>query len=191
MVRVAGKESVDILKPCGPDGSRLMGRVIVDKANFADHDAAQKTKQHRAPNMKAILSTILLLLLGVWHAAAADLSKFTGAWQVDLERTWAEGKKSTKYNPKEEAEMPAAFKSMISGFKLKITAKELIYSMAGKNFTIPFTVENVTDKSAVIVVKANDRTEKFTLTLIDDKFLNLRTAAGTGDQDFYIWKHAP
>jgi hypothetical protein len=140
--------------------------------------------------MKPILSVLLLLFLTAW-AVAADLSKFTGSWQVDLERTWEEGKKSSKYNPKGEAEMPQAFKSMISGFKLKITAKELVYSMSGKNFSIPFTVENVTDKSAVIVVKANDKTEKFTLTLIDDKFLNMRTAAGTGDQDFYIWKHAP
>jgi hypothetical protein len=50
-------------------------------------------------------------------------------------------------------------------------------------------VESVSESVAVLAIKANGKEGKVTLTLMDGKFMNMKST-GTDDMDYYIWKHA-
>lgn len=136
------------------------------------------------------LFAVLTYLLVVTQASALEASKYTGTWELDFDRTMEEAKKSPKYKPSDAAEMPAMIKQMMQRMKLKLSDKEFAMVQGGKEMSTPYTVQSGTDTTAVLAVKIRDTEQTLTVTLLDGKFLKVKSS-GTDDLDYLIWKKAP
>jgi hypothetical protein len=129
-------------------------------------------------------------VFAVGHAAALDAAKFAGLWELDFDRTMEEAKKSPKYKPAEAEKMPAMIKGMMERMKLKFSDQEFAFVQGGKETSVPYTVQSGTDTSAVLGVRQGGKDFTLTVTLIDGKFLKVKSS-GTDDLDYLIWKHTP
>lgn len=140
--------------------------------------------------IRTILAACFYLVFLIGHAAALDLSKIAGLWEVEFDRTMEEAKKSPKYKPEDAANMPAMIKGMMTRMKVKFSDKEVTFVQGGKEMSMPFTVQSGTDTTAVLAVKQGGKEQTLTVTLVDGKFLKVKSS-GTDDLDYFIWRHAP
>ena len=140
--------------------------------------------------LRSFLTALLSLMILAGHAAALDASKFVGLWEVDFDRTMEELKKSPKYKPEDIEKMPAMIKGMMARMKVKFSEKEFTFVQGGEEMSLPYTVKSETGASSVLAVKPEGKDETLTVTLIDGKFLNVKSS-DSNDLDYYIWKHAP
>lgn len=140
-------------------------------------------------SLRSLLAVLSLVYLAS-HAAALDASKFAGLWEVDFDRTMEELKKSPKYKPEDIEKMPAMIKGMMARMKVKFSEKEFAFVQGGKEMSLPYTVQSETANSTVLAVRADGKDQTLTVTLVDGKFLNVKSS-GSNDLDYYIWKHAP
>ena len=141
-------------------------------------------------SFRSLLASLLSLLSLAGHAAALDASKLAGLWEVDFDRTMEELKKSPKYKPEDIEKMPAMIKGMMARMKVKFSEKEFAFVQGGKEMSLPYTVQSETGASSVLAVKQGNQEQTLTVTLVDGKFLNVKSS-GSHDLDYYIWKHAP
>ncbi len=144
----------------------------------------------KIPSLRSLVAALLCLFYLGGHAAALDAAKFNGLWEVDFDRTMEELKKSPKYKPEDIEKMPAMIKGMMARMKVKFSEKEFTFVQGGKEMSLPYTVQGETGASAVLAVKAGGKDQTLTVTLVDGKFLNVKSS-DSNDLDYYIWKHAP
>jgi hypothetical protein len=139
--------------------------------------------------MKAIFVATLLLTLVAARPLAADVAKFHGTWEVDVDRTMLEVKKSPKYTPEDAERLPAVVKRMMATLRIRVTDKTITYLQGSEEMSVPFRVERSTETSAVLVLSQGGKDFTLTLSLREGKYMNVKSTA-SDDLDYYIWKRA-
>lgn len=137
--------------------------------------------------MKKIIVASLIFCLWAGPSSAADAVKFTGEWKIDLERTLEEAKKSPKFKPEQAESLNRSMARVAGELSLRITDKEVVLIPGAKEVSFPYTVESGSDTSVVLAVNEKGNSVKLTLTLIEGKFLNMKSS-GSDDMDFFVWK---
>jgi hypothetical protein len=138
--------------------------------------------------MIRVLTTLLLVsVITCASAVAGEEIKFAGLWSLDIDRTMEDAKKSPKYTEKDAEIMASTIKRRAETMKLRITPSEVIYEMGKKKATLPYTIVQSSDESAVLSTRAKDKDFTLSLQLIDGKFLKLKSS-DTDDMDLYVWK---
>ena len=134
---------------------------------------------------------LVMVLSVVWGCGAIDedldMSKFTGLWEVDFDRTMEEGKKSPKYDEKMATRLPDMIKRMMATMKVKLTDTEMIYLRGTKEVVIPYTVDSSDQKSVTVTMKQGPEEATAVFTLIDGMYMNFKTSA-SDDMHYYVWK---
>ena len=135
--------------------------------------------------MKTKLGTALLLALPVMLALAGDIKGFTGKWAVDMDRTMEEVKKSPKFA--KDGPPPQSFNDMLAKMKISLSETNFALARGTREESLPFVVESATPTNAVLAVKMGQREARLTLTLVDKKYLNVKSSV-SDDLTYYIWK---
>ena len=134
---------------------------------------------------------MVMALSAVWGCGAnveeLDMSKFTGMWEVDFDRTLEEGKKSPKYDETMATRMPDMIKRMMATMKVKLTDKEMIYLRGTKEVVIPYTVKSSDHTSVTVTIKQGPEEATAVFTLIDGNYMNFKSSA-SDDMHYYVWK---
>ena len=139
---------------------------------------------------KAILA---MVFSAIWCsttlAGNLDMGKLAGMWEVDYDRTMAEGKKSPKYDDKMAERLPAMVKRMMGRMRITLTDKEMIYVMGAKEMALPYTVKSSDANSVTVSAKQGTKEVTVVFTLIEATYMNFKSS-GSDDMDYYVWKRA-
>ena len=110
---------------------------------------------------------------------------------MNYELTMEESRKSPKYRPEVAQLMGMVIKNMAERMKLEITADEMIYSKDDSKRPIPYTITSTdtAGKSLTATSQADDKEVQIIFTLIDDKYMNLKSTGPDG-MNYYIWQPA-